>query len=340
MTGVTPDGSQLFVANVGTYTTAGPHRDTRPMYQRSTPLQGTTTGPHVIGTVPQNVSLSPTGSQVYVADFALRQVRRCARRLEPHASGGDLGSTRATRTQSGRSWSPRPSRHPLHRRSRSRPAWRPQAAPNVFYQAPISVSTGCRPTRTRSTSGSLPAGLFLARQRVHHGHAELDVDNQHLHDLESLRLLLPQKTGGLGDLHAHRPGGIDGATTVHGGAARHRAPGTGGRMRQRLQHDSGSTATATSSGTGGTVTVTAHRDWWHHGGPVPHRAGGRVPFRAAANSFDVALSSLNTFTSVTVVDCALAGATSLQWWNPAASGGARSMAGGIARDVQPLHPDA
>jgi hypothetical protein len=31
---------------------------------------------------------------------------------------------------------------------------------------------------------------------------------------------------------------------------------------------------------------------------------------------------LNTFTSITVVDCALAGATSLQWWNPAANGGA------------------
>jgi len=47
-----------------------------------------------------------------------------------------------------------------------------------------------------------------------------------------------------------------------------------------------------------------------------------VPFRAASNSFDLALSSSNTFTSVTVVDCALAGATQLMWWNAAANGGA------------------
>ena len=102
----------------------------------------------------------------------------------------------------------------------------------------------------------------------------------------------------------------------------------------------GGTATATSTTVTGSVSVTAHGTGGITVGQYQTAPAGGVPFRAASNSFDVALSSLNTFTSVTVVDCALAGATSLQWWNPAASGGARSLAGGIAGDVQPLHPDA
>jgi hypothetical protein len=66
----------------------------------------------------------------------------------------------------------------------------------------------------------------------------------------------------------------------------------------------------TAQGTGG-ITVGQYGS-----GPT-----GGAKFRTAANSFDVAVSSSNTFTSVTVVDCALAGATSLQWWNPSANGG-------------------
>ena len=80
------------------------------------------------------------------------------------------------------------------------------------------------------------------------------------------------------------------------------------------------TATATSTSSAGTITVTAHGT----GGFTIGQTGTAppdVPFRAASDAFDLDLSSSNTFTSITVVDCALVGATSLQWWNAAANGG-------------------
>jgi hypothetical protein len=82
----------------------------------------------------------------------------------------------------------------------------------------------------------------------------------------------------------------------------------------------GGTASATSTSSAGTIAVTAHGT----GGFTIGQTGTAppdVPFRAATNAFDLDLSSKNTFTSITVVDCALSGATSLQWWNAAANGG-------------------
>jgi hypothetical protein len=66
----------------------------------------------------------------------------------------------------------------------------------------------------------------------------------------------------------------------------------------------------TATGTGG-VTV----------GQYGAEPSSGVPFRGSGNGFDVSLSQINTFTAVSIRDCALDGATSLSWYNPAANGG-------------------
>jgi hypothetical protein len=66
----------------------------------------------------------------------------------------------------------------------------------------------------------------------------------------------------------------------------------------------------TATGTGG-VTV----------GQYGTEPSSGVPFRGSGNGFDVSLSQINTFTTVSIRDCALDGATSLSWYNPAADGG-------------------
>ena len=48
---------------------------------------------------------------------------------------------------------------------------------------------------------------------------------------------------------------------------------------------------------------------------------GVPSFSSTGQYFDVAVSSGNSFTSTTINDCNLNGGNSLQWWNPAASGG-------------------
>ena len=80
-------------------------------------------------------------------------------------------------------------------------------------------------------------------------------------------------------------------------------------------------ATATSTGTFGSITVTATGTGGVTVGQYSAEPSGGVPFRGAGNGFDVALSQINTFTTVSIRDYALDGATSLSWYNPAANGG-------------------
>ena len=78
------------------------------------------------------------------------------------------------------------------------------------------------------------------------------------------------------------------------------------------------TATATNDGTTasgsgvGALTVAQYAS-----DPV-----GAPAFSSSGMYFDVALSSPNSFTGLTITDCNLGGGASLYWWNPAALGGA------------------
>jgi hypothetical protein len=78
------------------------------------------------------------------------------------------------------------------------------------------------------------------------------------------------------------------------------------------------TATATNDGTTasgsgvGALTVAQYAS-----DPV-----GAPAFSSSGMYFDVALSSPNSFTSLTITDCNLGGGASLDWWDPAALGGA------------------
>ena len=80
-------------------------------------------------------------------------------------------------------------------------------------------------------------------------------------------------------------------------------------------------ATATSTGTYGSIAVTATGTGGVTVGQYGTEPTSGVPFRGSGNGFDVSLSQINTFTTVSIRDCALDGATSLSWYNPAANGG-------------------
>jgi hypothetical protein len=48
---------------------------------------------------------------------------------------------------------------------------------------------------------------------------------------------------------------------------------------------------------------------------------GKPGFTVAGTYFDVRVSNPSSFTSAKIIDCDLAGATTIEWWNPAANGG-------------------
>jgi len=80
---------------------------------------------------------------------------------------------------------------------------------------------------------------------------------------------------------------------------------------------SGGTATASfgntsASGSGSGVLSVAQ----YGGNPVGTAPSGAVKY------FDAALSTGNTFTSVTITECGVAAGSALDWWDPGASGGA------------------
>jgi len=82
-------------------------------------------------------------------------------------------------------------------------------------------------------------------------------------------------------------------------------------------------AVATSTGTNGSITVTGT------GGAGSVTVGrysanpvGAPSFSTGGSFFDASVASGSAFTSATLQDCDLGGGTTLQWWNPAANGGA------------------
>ena len=83
----------------------------------------------------------------------------------------------------------------------------------------------------------------------------------------------------------------------------------------------GGTAVATSTGPGGPITATCQGTGTITVGRYASDPVGPTPFMAAS-FFDVKVASPNGCTTVTIVDCDLAGASAIQWWNPSANGGA------------------
>ena len=84
---------------------------------------------------------------------------------------------------------------------------------------------------------------------------------------------------------------------------------------------SGSSTSAASTGKRGTITVTAHGSGAITVDQYGRDPSGGLPFTSSGAPFEVALSDGNTFTSVSVEDCALNGATRLLWYKPVADDG-------------------
>ena len=74
------------------------------------------------------------------------------------------------------------------------------------------------------------------------------------------------------------------------------------------------TAVATSTTATGSITATCQGTGTITAGRYAASPVGQTPF-TASNFFDVKISSPNTCTTLTIVDCDLAGATPVQWWN-------------------------
>ncbi len=84
----------------------------------------------------------------------------------------------------------------------------------------------------------------------------------------------------------------------------------------------GGAATATSTDASGSITVTGNGTGGITVGRYASIPVGTPSFSAGGTFFDVRVSTPNAFTSATINDCDLGGSTSVQWWNPAAGGGA------------------
>ena len=85
---VTPDGTQLFVANVGTYNAGGGHLVTTPYVAVINTSSGAETN-LMQATIPENVSVNPDGKSVYIADSATGQVGIL--NASTHAMVGTIG---------------------------------------------------------------------------------------------------------------------------------------------------------------------------------------------------------------------------------------------------------
>jgi hypothetical protein len=96
-------------------------------------------------------------------------------------------------------------------------------------------------------------------------------------------------------------------------------PTCGGLLncRSASSPNSSGSVTATSPGMSGLITASATGGGVITVGRYPADPVNPPTFLAAAGYFDVGVSSSNSFTSVTVVNCDLQGGTSAQWWNPA-----------------------
>jgi hypothetical protein len=308
---VTPDGTQFFVADESA---------ALPLVSAVNAATGTAVTMTEPG-VPTHLAVSPDGSTAYVSDELTccpGQVNEIATfNTATHASGGTLAAPNGPGTVIPYGHpAPPPPPQPITIGTSL-----PQAIQNVTYWRALSVTGGVGSYSFALTSGTLPAGLSLLPTGVIAGTAASNAVTSTF-TVKVTDSNYPPDTGS-----ASITLSVQAATTAPppcGGSAA--ASGFFPPPPPPLNCTSGTntrpggTATATSTGTAGRVSVSATGTGSLTVGQYAAPPSGGVTFRAG-NFFDLALSSLNSFTSVTVVDCALGGATSLMWLNPVTVGG-------------------
>jgi hypothetical protein len=194
----------------------------------------------------------------------------------------------------------------------------PGATQGVQYNTALSVTGGQAPYSWQLTSGTLPSGLFLnASTGTIYGTPTAPVS-------ATLTFKVTDSNYPPATAKVTLTLGVVAGTTAAPPCPS--SPGIGLSTAQECASGSSTTptgtATAASTSTSGTITVTAHGSGGITVGQYSQQPTGGVPFNSVGSPFDVALSDINTFTSVTIKDCALNGFTNLWWYNPAANGGA------------------
>ena len=196
----------------------------------------------------------------------------------------------------------------------------PGAVKGQYYSTTLAATGGLSPYSWQLTGGTLPGGLTLSPSGTLYGTPTTAggpvsltftaSDSNFPVDKASATLPL---TIASGSTAAPPCGGA-------GGADAPGLPAPTGCASGSNTNPSGS-ATATSTGAFGSIAVTASGTGGVTVGQYGSEPSGGVPFRESGNGFDVSLSQINTFTTVSIRDCALDGATSMYWYNPAANGG-------------------
>ncbi len=320
-----PDGTQLFVANQGE-TSSGPGPQFLGIVNLTTHAVTTVATPTCTrGCGVVNVATNPSGTLVYLSLYLDSDVGVYS--ASTHALVGTIsgypgtsgffgaGGGPTTVVAYGTPPPPPPPPPPVTISTTTLP----QATPGAWYSTALAASNGQSPYTWSLVSGSLPSGLSLGSNGFITGTTSVTAststftvkvtDSEYPATTATKTLTLPVAA------RSTTPppcGGTGSAPSL---------PPPSSCVSASNTNPAG-TANATSSSAAGSITVTAHGTGGLTVGQYASAPSAGVPFRASSNSFDLALSSLNTFTSITVVDCALAGATSLQWWNPAANGGA------------------
>lgn len=188
----------------------------------------------------------------------------------------------------------------------------PAAVQGQYYSTTLAASGGLSPYSWQLTGGTLPAGLTLSSSGTLYGTPTTAggpvnltftaTDSDFPADTATVTLPLTVTAGSTappacGSSTAGPPGPPTSSDCVSGSNSK-----TGG------------SATVTSTGTYGSVAVTATGT----GGVTVAQYGSEpssgVTFNGVGNGFDVSLSEVNTFTLVTIRDCALDGARSLEWY--------------------------
>ncbi|MFZ0251905.1 MAG: Ig-like domain repeat protein [Acidimicrobiales bacterium] len=327
---VTPDGAQLFVANVGTYNAGGGHYVTTPYVAAINTSSGTETN-YMQSTIPENVSVSPDGKSVYIADSASGQVGIW--NASTHVQVGTIavaGQPDTVKPFGDTAPPPPPPPPPVRITTTSLPG----AAQSVYYSTPLAATNGQSPYSWSLSSGALPAGLGLTPSGFITGTPSATATASTF-TVKVADSQYPPSTATATFTLGVAPASTAPPPCGGSAAAGYTPVRTPPNCVTATNTTPGGAASATSTSSTGTITVTAHGT----GGFTIGQTGTAppdVPFRAASDAFDLDLSSSNTFTSITVTDCALAGATSLQWWNAAANFGAGAWQAVTPASYNPL----
>ena len=201
----------------------------------------------------------------------------------------------------------------------------PGAVQGQYYSTTLAATGGLSPYSWQLTGGTLPAGLTLSPSGTLYGTPTTAggpvslmftvSDSNFPTDTATHTLSLTIASGST----APPPCGGGAAASWPGGSAPGLPPPNS--CASGSNTSAGGSATATSTGTYGSITVTATGTGGVTVGQYGAEPSSGVPFLGSGNGFDVSLSQINTFTTVSIRDCALDGATSLSWYNPAANGG-------------------